>query len=346
MGETKIVNAGIDTLVLNGFYTDDYGKPLKREVDIKLRVQLDKWKREAQEAHTEIPTSWLFRGATLCMCPNGAGAGQWPWMLKTADITLYVSGGKWNGVTSVRLGSAYLWSCQTILQALIEVQELVNEYFEDELYLQISSVDLCADIAGWDGVEALDQGTDFVSRSRKRNGHAEMDLGFDQKTQDYAIGLQRTGFQFARDKKGTSPLSCRIYDKSRELVKSGKDWFVDLWRSHGWCEDDGHVWRVEFSFKREALHEMLQEVDGEELFHGIEDAYELSQRLPLLWAYATGQVGGGPDGLPDGWLRCVVSNGDTNRSRWPTHPAWKVVQQAFTRSMEPPPDFGKVVRKR
>ncbi|HLI07064.1 MAG TPA: hypothetical protein VKV40_10905, partial [Ktedonobacteraceae bacterium] len=75
-------------------------------------------------------------------------------------------------------------------------------------------------------------------------------------------------------------------------------------------------------------------------------AYDLLELLPVLWAYAAGRPEGGPDGLPDGWLRCVVPNGDKNRSRWPTHPAWKVVQQAFTEPMEVPKDFGKIVRHR
>src|SRR6266566_1386083 len=81
-------------------------------------------------------------------------------------------------------------------------------------------------------------------------------------------------------------------------------------------------------------------------FWGIEDAYALPDRLAVLWAYATGQADGGPDGVPDGWLRCVASNGDKNRSRWPTHPVWQLIQAAFLDPMEVPPQFGKIVRKR
>jgi hypothetical protein len=138
-----------------------------------------------------------------------------------------------------------------------------------------------------------------------------------------------------------------MYDKSRELKQSGKEWFLDLWRSHGWSEEDGRVWRVEFSFKREALHELQQENTSREVvFWGIEDAYELPERLPVLWANATGQVDGGPDGVPDGWLRCVVPNGDKNRSRWPTHPVWQLIQSAFIDPMQVSPPCGKIARKR
>ena len=94
---------------------------------------------------------------------------------------------------------------------------------------------------------------------------------------------------FAESKQGSSLLSCRIYDKSREIEKSGKEWFADLWRAHGWSEDDRRVWRVEFSFKREALHELHQaNTSHKVVFWGVEDAYEL------------------PDRLPDGWLLCAA----------------------------------------
>jgi hypothetical protein len=230
---------------------------------------------------------------------------------------------------------------------MVCAQLFVDDLFGQEMFLQASSVDLCVDVAGWRDIERLDRVTNFISRSRKRSVHDESDWIGEVKSCDYSLGFRRTGFDFARDKHAASPLSCRIYDKSLELEHSGKEWFVDLWRSHGWTEDDGRVWRLEFSFKREALHELQQENTSREVvFWGIEDAYELPDRIPVLWAYATGQVEGGPDGVPDGWLRCVLPNGDKNRSRWPTHPVWQLIQAAFTDPMEVPPQFGKIVRKR
>ncbi len=78
----------------------------------------------------------------------------------------------------------------------------------------------------------------------------------------------------------------------------------------------------------------------EVVFWGIEDAYELD-RLLVLWVYATGQVEGGSDGVTDGWLRCVVLNGDKNCSRWLTHPVWQLIQTAFLNPMEVPLQFGR-----
>jgi len=342
MNNFKVVASGIDTLVVNAYYTGRSGLPIKRDIDETLAVQLNEWKRAAQGTHDEYPTSLVFCGASLHMQPNGGGQGQWPWMLKTKDITLYISSGQWNGIASVRFNSDYLWSCRGLLTALANVQDLLDEVFHDEMYLQVSSVDLCADIAGWGDIEQLDRYQNFVTRARKRGVYAEPEWGYDSALQDYSLGRHNTGFVFGKDKKSTSAMSCRIYNKSREIKVSGKDWFPDLWASNGYRVEDGPVWRVEVPFKREALHELKQE----NVFYGVEDVYTLSDLLPVLWAYAVGQAGGGPDGLPDGWLRCVVSNGDRNRSRWPTHPAWQAVQTAFTQRVEVPEQFGKIVRKR
>ena len=133
-------------------------------------------------------------------------------------------------------------------------------------------------------------------------------------------------------------VSALLYDKTHEIKYKSpqKAWFHDLWLSVK--QDDGTpvwdgeapVWRIEMRFKRRALHEFQQEnAEGEVVFHGIENAYDLMERLPLLWSYAVGHVGGGVDGLPDGWLRYVVPTEDTNRSRWPVHPDWQVIQTAF-----------------
>ena len=333
----RVVSRGVDTLVVNAFYTD-LGKPVKRELDESLAEQFDEWKRVAQAEHQEVATTLVFREARLLMQPNGAGRGQWPWLLKTKDITLSISRGQWNGIASVRLNAVYLWSCVSLKEALSQVRTFLESVFGSEMYLQVSAVDLCADIAGWTDVESLDKATHFVSRSRKRSVYATPDWGQDAVVHDYSYGLRQTGLDFSRG----SAVSCTIYNKSREMQQSGKEWFEDLWRVRGWSEDDGVVWRVEMKYRREALHELTQD----EAFHGIEDASELPARLGLLWAYGVGRVGGDEDGVPDGWIRCVVPTEDRNRSRWPTHPVWMVVQKAFTEVCEVPEQFGKVVRKR
>lgn len=127
-----------------------------------------------------------------------------------------------------------------------------------------------------------------------------------------------------------SPLSCSIYNKSRELLKSGKTWLIPLWCARGY-DQQTDVWRIEFRWKREALHNLKQEG----VFHGIESLADLRAYLPYLWTYSAGHVQGGVDGLPDGWLRYTSPTDDNTPSRWPVHPAWSVVQSAFTTETEP-----------
>jgi hypothetical protein len=94
-------------------------------------------------------------------------------------------------------------------------------------------------------------------------------------------------------------------------------------------------------YKRQALNEMLQEG----VFHGIDNAYNLEERLPGLWSYAVGHVDGGEDSLPDGWLRYVIPTDDTNRSRWPVHPDWQVIQSAFAPPVLPESDYEREERE-
>jgi len=70
-----------------------------------LAEQLDAWKQVAQAVSEPIVTEWIFNGAALLMHPNGAGGGQW--LLKTPDITLYLSGGMASGTGSHRCASIH-----------------------------------------------------------------------------------------------------------------------------------------------------------------------------------------------------------------------------------------------
>jgi len=338
----RVVGRGVDTLLLNVYYVDEQGQPTKRVLDSSLVTLLEELKHEAQTAGEPLATSWSFQEVSFLIRPNGAGRGHWQWILTSPLLTVCVSMGKWNGgIAQVRCSSEYLWSAPSLETALRQVHEFLREFFVCDLYIQVSEVHLCADVAGWGDVADLDYQRVFVSRSRKRADHLEADWNIDPGSEftakSFSYGLTRTGLEFS----ARGSLSCAVYDKSRELKKTGKQWFEDLWSLNGWQEDET-VWRVEFRFKREALHEL--KLDG--VFHGIENAYDLPGRLPLLWAYAAGHVNGGADGLPDGWLRCTVPGEDTNRSRWPTHPVWKLVQGAFCASCAVPEHFGVIVRKR
>jgi hypothetical protein len=229
MCEVRIVNRGVDTLVINVYYTNQE-RPIRREMDEALALQLDEWKHMAQDLGEPFITPWVFNDASLQMYPNGAGHGQWPWMLKTPDITLYLSRGKWNGVGAVRLSSPYLWLCTCLSDALVWVDGFLEGIFGQEMHLQPSEIHLCADVAGWPELATFDRRKHFVSRSRKRGSHFENDWAADLHAREFSYGLQETGFDFSKQ----GAISCTIYDKTREIKQSGKEWFADIWRLHGW----------------------------------------------------------------------------------------------------------------
>ncbi|OOZ77339.1 hypothetical protein BOW50_08365 [Solemya velum gill symbiont] len=103
-----------------------------------------------------------------------------------------------------------------------------------------------------------------------------------------------------------SDLSARLYNKTIELEKSGKDYMHEIWSDQGW-DGEQDVWRLEFQFRRDALRRL-----------GIKTFDELLQYLGGLWQYATTD-----------WLRLTCPDPvDKTQTRWPTHRMWEVLQQA------------------
>lgn len=103
---------------------------------------------------------------------------------------------------------------------------------------------------------------------------------------------------------GRGAMSARLYDKTLELKKSGKEYLKDFWREQGWQEGQS-VYRLEFQFRSEILKE-LQSASYPEVL----------SRLGMLWHYACYD-----------WLRLTIPNpSDQTKSRWPLHPLWDEVQ--------------------
>jgi hypothetical protein len=337
-----VLLAGVDTLVLNVRYADEHDRPVKQELAVELVEQFDQWQKEARQEERSVPTPLAFAGETLLMYPHGAGKGQWKWLLTCRAFNLALSRGRLNGIIAqVRFSSEYLWSCQEdgqqeIAVAMVEVCTFLYDLLGLALHFQVSEVHLCADMIGWD-VSSCDWQETFLSRARRRVDRAV--VPDDTVSAGGAAVAVISGRRLATLEFGShgSPLSCVIYNKSLEIRQKSqkKVWFHDLWqrllREDGSAVWDGEsdVWRVEFRFKRESLHELKEEG----VFHGIENSDDLPERLEALWTYAAGHVGAAADGLPDGWLRYAVPSSDSNMARWPVHPAWFALQAAFCSEM-------------
>lgn len=322
----KRVGAGMDTLVINVRYTDESYIPLKRDLDEDLLTRLDGLQREARLSESAVVSPWSFEGYPLFIEPYGAGK-QWRWRLTCCLLTLTVSRGTFNDlIAQVRFSSEYLWQEAWAGNALYKVHVLLMNIFGEHLHLQVSEVHLCADVVGFD-FSTVNHEQHFISRVRKSG--VIYTAGTDEVIQD---GRRISTLRFSGH---GSPLSCTIYNKTQEIKqKSGKTWFYDLWRRNGW-DSKAEVWRVEFRFKRDFLHNLTTPIEG---------AYDLLSHVQSLWEYAAGRPAGGEDGYPDGWLRYIIPTDDQNSSRWPVHPAWKVVQAAFVEPVEA--GLGPVVRER
>lgn len=99
-------------------------------------------------------------------------------------------------------------------------------------------------------------------------------------------------------------ISARLYDKTKELEKSNKDYLKSIWQKQGW-QEGLRVWRLEFQLKREVLSQM-----------SINTISDLINSTNDIWRYCTHD-----------WLRLAINNGDANRTRWNTAPVWKKIQQ-------------------
>lgn len=76
-------------------------------------------------------------------------------------------------------------------------------------------------------------------------------------------------------------LQLRIYQKSIEAKKKGKDYFLELYESLGMDKDK--VWNIEIEVRRDFLKE-CKDFDGEALFDDLDKIFE-ENRLSLLWSY-------------------------------------------------------------
>jgi hypothetical protein len=291
-----IVGANIDTWILN----------VKGGLSESLADELDSLKEMSQETEEDVATSWTFAGETLFIRAHGAGR-QWRWILHCPSLHLDVGRGLLNGIVGkARLASAYLWE-QGPDVALARLYDFLVGFYGEGFSLQVSEVHLCADIAGWE--LALEDADAFITRGHNKVTHTTAEQ--DQATEEsaYALpaldvnlsGRRCTGFEFS---KGAAH-SCCIYDKTKEITKSRKDWMQAVWLQNGW-DGASRVTRVGFRYERECLREM-----------GIEDPYAMLDELAAMWAYSSMQ-----------WLRHTAPTEDTNRGRWPLSPFWQAIQQA------------------
>ncbi|GEM_PF-924589 len=313
-----IVAAGVDTLIVSAS-----AEGLPEE----LVAVLDACKALAQEADEDVATDYIFCGQVFYCKPHGSQR-HWRYILHCPNLHLELGLGKKNHlVARARFSAVYLWEVGPG-DALSELYALLVDLLGGETFtLLVSELHLCADVVGWE--PSLEDANAFITRGHNKtqrldydgpgegddetdrtNGSVSQENQESQEIEtDYGLpplsihhnGRRCAGFDFSRG----AAHACCIYDKTKEISKSGKQWMQEVWLRNGW-DGVSRVVRVEFRYKREALHEL-----------GVEEPYAMLCQVAALWAYSTAK-----------WLRHTIPTDDANRGRWPLSPFWQAIQSA------------------
>lgn len=270
-------------------------------IDPGLAVDLQRYKELARSSNENIQSlaGIVIGDHRLATMPRGRG--RFAFVLEDNWFSIQVSNASATilPLAVVQIRSEYLTAVgpeEAVRVASALVDGLRSPGFKPPEPPKISRIDLYADF-GTDHDLASLPGSHWVKRSKKRSIHEECD--------------QVTGISFGAG----NEVSARLYDKTRELLKSGKDYLKPLWASEGW-DGVGQVWRMEFQIRREGL--------PPEMAGPAADALGVCGQL---WRY-----------LCHDWLRLAVpSDSDETRTRWPTHPLWADLARLWDIDPESPP---------
>ena len=266
----SVLTHGVDSLYLS----------FKGQLDRALLETMERLKLEAQEESR--PTPIAFEGGPpMVVLPHGWTFYRYA--LRSTPFDLFLAAGDHVPPVYVRISSFYLHSVG-VEDAATAVEELVRGHVMARCQpARPSRVDIYADFQGWH--PDPDDLRRFVTRGVRNHLYYEP-------TEEAHAGLSLTGFRFGKDQ-----VVGRLYDKTRELQVSGKDWLLDAWGPRR--DPELPVWRLEFQFRREALAG----------FH-LQTAAELFASLQDLWRY----------GLE--WLSLREPSFDRQRSHWRLAEEW------------------------
>ena len=161
-------------------------------------------------------------------------------------------------------------------------------------------------------VSRIDLAADFSSPCVMDSWHRSAWVTRAVEIHSYAKDQQFTGWTVGMG----GIIGARLYDKTREIAHSGKDWATELWRPAGWEPGQG-VWRLEFEFKRDtpqaAQFELARQRPGQpqwtlELRHhrmAAADRTQPQRRHPRPMAYPSALAGTGRCRLAD-LRRCIA----------------------------------------
>lgn len=277
-GGFRLVRLAVDSLYLS--YPGDLS-----EVAI---ATLKKLKAFAQSEHPEEQAKAQYPIGEHVFEVKDRGAGRFPYVLADNAFRIQLSNpGKKLPMAYVQVSAEYL-AHKGPMAIKEELESLLLEF--------------CNSGSGWFGTNAvsrIDLAADFVSSLSMESWDRHAWVTHATEIHSYAVDREFTGWTVGLG----GIISCRLYDKIREIVHSGKSWVMNQWVPAGWQAGED-VWRLEFEFKRDFLKE-----------RGLSSLESVLDNLNGLWSYATTE-----------WLRLSIpSESDATRSRWPVHPLWAML---------------------
>ncbi len=330
--------AGLDSAYLSA----------EAQIRAAMRQRLDEAKQAAQVAakvrQVHCP-EWL--GARVY--PNGDKGGC-PYLVETDDFTVKVSGerilnrpGVYIEMRSHALHTHPDGAPGAIEAALAWVRD---HLFADQDPMavakqvafsaaKLSRADLHFDWQGGWSPSLAGMGDDL--RRLIRPGSVKWQLHGD--------GADFTGLTF-----GKGNVLARLYNKTIETKERANDSYFALVveRNGDTYNPDRDVWRLEFQLRREGvkgfkLYAPPDDADDDATLEAELSAEDLQHMgtLPRFFAHMSDVW----RHLTQHWLRLAVDDGTARRSRWPTDPTWRVIQDTFGPLAAVPPldDDGRLV---
>jgi len=286
--ENKVIIAGIDTIEI-GYCIQNYD-----EIVIHFE-ELAAAKEMAQSTKGDNDFSGVEINGVLFMVQR-AGSRNYEYVLINSDMTVKISDKAKSGLyypeVMISYRSEFLW--RVGWQIAVDSIGAWLDTWAVVCQNKISRLDCCCDISM--PLPVLDNDLKQIStRARAKDIKIE-NMQFSKKMH----GKRITGYVA-----GGNQLLCRIYNKSYEINKHGKQWFNDLWLANGLTEGQD-VTRIEFQCRREFLKEMH-----------IDNTNDLQYLLGALWDYLTNK-----------WLRIVDTAKNDNKKRLNNIELWDLAVTA------------------
>lgn len=283
------LNNGIDSLYVSfkGILKDD------------IKTQLEKKKLQAQSGDERERALAKMIVEDHCFEVKDKGKGFYAYVLADAWYHIQVSSseGKTLPPVYVQISSEVLFRIG-IDNSMNQLRNVINTLFIRLDSETISRADLFVDFMTDVNLESIRE-IEWIRRAKR------LDKYWMEKTfTGWSIGLG-------------GGISARLYNKTKEIETSHKEYIKSAWELKGWCEGQT-VWRLEFELKRILLKQM-----------SVNTLSDLMVLCNDIWRYCTHD-----------WLRLAIEENTVNRNRWDTHPLWNMLQQV----KHQPGDYSGIMR--